>query len=295
MGGPIQVDATGELPTHLAGFAKWDKVRLDVTTVSHDATLESVLGHETTHVFLDRLSDLRLADKFNSTRFFHEGVASYAEYHLFQPSQPVDVYYAVAAVMHARKLVDFDEIVDDERFSARHDLELAYPLGLVFIECLVERYGEPSVGRLVRALAREDAPRDLEGLDLWRDTFRACGYNLDDVLGAFFARLDREVEQRRAWIDSIPRPRAVLEVQEDVLELKVLVDDSQDWMPTCRFRHSETTPQLLFLDGYLDEENNCRMRRSMFPSGVAWYQVGVISGEGHVLYEPWRGTALESR
>lgn len=294
-GAPIDVDATEALPSHLAGFAQWDKLRLDLNALPAKTSLESVLAHETAHVFLERLSDSRLTQKLNSTRFFHEGVASYVEYHLFDARQPVDVFYSVAAVMRSRKLVNFDEMVDDEKFARRHDPDLAYPLGLVFVESLIERYDRQAIANLARAMDRDDAPEGLEGLELWRDTFQACHYNLDDVLDAFFARLDREVEQRQAWIDSLPRPRAVLEFDPLIIELKVIMSETEGWNPVCRFRSSLDTPQALYINGYLDEDKVCFMPSSSFPAGVVWYQIGVTHRDGHTIYEPWRSATMRSQ
>ena len=40
-------------------------------------------------------------------------------------------------------------------------------------------------GSSLRAMAREDAPRDLAPLEFWQDTLQACGYNLEEVISTW--------------------------------------------------------------------------------------------------------------
>ena len=62
---------------------------------------DAVLGHETAHVYLDQLSDYRLAASFDSTRWFHEGLASYVEYRFFRTPEALAKFRRSAAVTHA--------------------------------------------------------------------------------------------------------------------------------------------------------------------------------------------------
>jgi ABC-type transport system involved in multi-copper enzyme maturation permease subunit len=291
-GDPIVVDATSLLPRH-AGIAFWDKIRLDLSTTDDYETLKSILGHETCHVFLERLSDSRLTEQMNSTRFFHEGVASYVEYHLFSPKQGVDALHSVAAVMHSRDEVDFSEMIDSDLLSARRDTDLVYPLGEIFVEACIERYGEPAIGKLVRALVREDAPRGLSGQDFWRDVFQACNYSLDDVLDEFFAKLDADVEEYQELIDTLPRLRG--EFSYDALNVYVIIhwESIDGWMPVCRFRQSEDTPSRQYLPGERTLDELFSMDRSSFPGSSLWYQIGLSDGKGRVIYEPWLRVTLD--
>ncbi len=291
-GATIVVDATSFLPRH-AGVAYWDKIRLNLAVTDNNETLRSILGHETSHVFLERLADSRLADQINSTRFFHEGVASYVEYHLFNPEQHVDSLRSVAAVMHSRDEVEFAEMVDARLLSARRDTDLVYPLGEIFVEALVERYSEPAMGNIVRALVRDDAPKNLTGLELWRDVFQACNYNLDDVVDEFFAKLDMEVERHRELIDRLPRLRGVFSHDNAFVYVNVRWEPLDGWEPVCRFRQSEDESDRLYLLGESDEGDLFGQDRSSFPGSSLWYQLGLSDGNSRVIYEPWLQVTLD--
>ena len=184
-GEPVVVDATSTLPRH-AGLAYWEKIRLNLAASEERSMLQSVLGHETAHIFLERLSDSRLSEQFNSTRLFHEGVATYVEYALFPAGRDVAESRRVAAVMRDRDEVHIEELTDNSLLVARRDSNLVYPLGELFVAELADRHGQAAIGKIARAMAREDAPEGLAGLELWRDVFQASGYNFDRVLDGFY-------------------------------------------------------------------------------------------------------------
>lgn len=288
----ILVDAASLLPRH-AGLAYWDKIRLDLSSSDDIETLRSILGHETTHVVLDRVSDARLQEQLNSTRFFHEGVASYVEYHLFESEQPVDVLRSVAAVMHERGEVKFAELVDNEELCARRDTNLVYPLGEVFVEALISRYGRAAVPRIVRALVRDDAPDHLRGLDLWRDVFQASGYNLDDVLDEFFAMLDAEVVRHRRLIDRLPRMRGAFDQDNDWVYVQILGEPIEGWSPVCRFRQAVDSADRFYFAGLCNEPRLFYQNRDLFRGASVWYQLGLSDGKGRVIYEPWLEVTLD--
>ena len=291
-GAPIIVDATNALPRH-AGLAYWNKIRLNLTVSEHQATLQSILGHEATHVFLERMADSRLVDHFNSTRFFHEGVASYVEFDLFETEHGVETLRSVAAVMRARKEVKIEELVNSQLLSARRDTDLVYPLGEVFVAALVDRHGTAAIGNIARKLARADAPKDLTGLELWRDVFQACGYSFDQLLNDFFARLDKEVERHRGLIDNLPRLRGVVTSNEDWVMVQVHWKPLDGWKTRCRFRQSEDTPSQLYLEGRSQDQDLFYQDRDAFPEAGLWLQLGISDGKGRVIYEPWLQVRLD--
>jgi ABC-type transport system involved in multi-copper enzyme maturation permease subunit len=291
-GNPIVVDATTRMQRH-AGLAYWDKIRFDLSTTDDYETLKAILGHETCHVFLERLSDSRLAEKMNTTRFFHEGVASYVEYHLFNPQQGVDTLHSVAAVMHSRDEVDFTEMTDSDLLTARRDTDLVYPLGEIFVEACVERYGEPSIGNIVRALVRQDAPKGLSGQEFWRDVFQACNYSLDDVVDEFFAILDADVEEYRELIDTLPRLRGAFSYDDVSVYVIVQGESLEGWEPICRFRQAADTSAHQYLSGDRVGDDFFFEDRSSFPGSSLWYQLGLKDGKGRQIYEPWLRVTLD--
>ncbi len=285
-GEPVVVDATSTLPRH-AGLAYWEKIRLNLAASEERSMLQSVLGHETAHVFLERLSDSRLSEQFNSTRLFHEGVATYAEYALFPAGRDVAESRRVAAVMRDRDEVHIEELVDNSLLVARRDSNLVYPLGELFVAELANRHGQAAIGKIARALAREDAPEGLAGLELWRDVFQACGYNFERVLDGFYQRLDQEVERHRQFIDHVPRPRAAVESDEDFVRVRVIWKAAEGWQTVCRFRRQEDDPERFYFGGVPEEKDTFLAWRGDFPDAEVWYQVGVSHADGTTICEPW--------
>ncbi|NLS97339.1 MAG: ABC transporter permease [Planctomycetaceae bacterium] len=291
-GEPIVVDATSLLPRH-AGLAYWDKIRLNLAVSEELPELESILGHETAHVFLERLSDTRLTEQFNSTRFFHEGVASYVEYELFDSGRDVAGLRRIAAVMRDRNEVDMEELVDNSLLAARQDGNLVYPLGELFVAELVARHGEAAVGKIARAMAREGAPENLSGPELWRDLFQACGYDFEGLVDAYYARLDAEVERCRDFVDGVPRIRGALESDDELVTVSIHWEAADDWQPVCRFRQEEEAAERFYMDGLETEEGTFVAWRDDFPSSTVWYQVGLRHADDTVIFEPWVSVKLK--
>ncbi len=287
----VLADMTGSF-TRYAGLAYWEKVQIDLTTSERAETLQAVLAHETTHVYLDQLSDSRLSDCFNSTRFFHEGVASYVEYRLFQPERAIDSLWSVAAVVRAREQVHFFELVDDKRFRVRNDADLVYPLGELFVEALVHCFGQQSVGKVTRALARDDAPKGLSGLELWQDVFQACDYNLETVLDTFYEKLDEQVERHKELIQLLPRVKGAVERIDEFIVVYAIWEPVEGWSTVCRFRHAEGSPSRRYMYAEYSDIDTFVISPDHFPARVCWYQLGLRDGEGRVIYEPWHKVPL---
>ena len=285
--GQISVDMSSHIARH-AGLAYWKTIRLDLLVSDQPDKLRAVLGHETTHVFADRVSNSRLNDAFNSIRFFHEGLASYVEHRLFGSEETVASLRSVAATMRHRRLVQFDELVDDNKFRRKHDTNLVYPLGEVFVAALVDRYGDPAPAALLRSFGRKDAPERLAGVELWQDTFQAAGFNLDETIDAFYARLDSLVDEHRDFIESLPRPRGAVRFDGTLIGVEVLADPPDGWEVACRFRQEADDADYQYLTGYADDTHTFWIHRDALPGPTFWYQVGLReTGGERVIFEPW--------
>jgi len=288
--GRIVVDMTDALPRH-AGVAHWKKVQMSLPYDSAHAdvsALAAVLGHETTHVYIDHLSRSRLNHQFNSTRFFHEGLASYVEYRLFLPTAKLASSRRVAAVMRARGDVKFEELVDDEALSLKRDGDLVYALGEVFVAALVKRRGDAAPGELLRAFARDSAPKNLERLALWQDTFQAAGYNLSDVTDEFFAELDRAVAEHRTFVNSVPRLQGAVRQSADNIMVRGSHKGNAPGTMVCRFRSRGDTDSRFYEKPDPDSAGTFQVDRNRYAERSFWYQLGwEIDEVSQPLYEPW--------
>jgi hypothetical protein len=284
----IMADLTGSSP-HTAGLAHWKQVQIDLTTAASGIDeLAAVFAHETTHVYIDHESKDRIAEDFNATRFFHEGLATYVEYHLFRRPDQLARLRRVAATMHARHEVTFEELIDGEALTRKRDPDLVYPLGELFVAALIKRYGEASVGQVVSAFARPGAPAGLHGAELWRDVFQAWGGNLSEVEDSFFAGLHQAAAEHRSYIDSLPRLRGAVQREAGYIVVRASYQGRQSGTIVCRFRPNATTPER-FYDYVSDEAGGVfRIRSGRFPDRSFWYQLGWIApGASQAIYEPW--------
>ena len=290
----IAADLTGSAP-RTAGIAHWKTVQMDLAAVGRDpVSLVAVLGHETTHVYIDHESRSHLEDDFNSTRFFHEGLASFVEYHLFRPASSLASIRRVAAVMHARQQVKFEELIDDRALTEKLDTDLVYPLGEIFVAALVDRYGDSAPGKVVKAFNRPNAPKSLTGLALWQDVFQACGYNLSAVEDGFYRLLDQAVAEQRRFIDSIPRLRSAVVSDARRILLSYSYEARVQGMVVCRFRPRADTPARLYEYAYAEQGKEFSVNASGYTSPSFWYQIGWRTpGASQPVWEPWVETLKE--
>jgi ABC-type transport system involved in multi-copper enzyme maturation permease subunit len=285
--GQISVDMSSYIARH-AGLAYWKTIRLDLSASDEPDRLRAVLGHETTHVLADRVSNSRLTHAFNSIRFFHEGLASYVEHRLFGTAETVARLRSVAATMRHRRLVEFEELMDNDSFRGKHDTDLVYPLGEIFVAALVDRYGDEAPAALLRSFGREEAPERLAGVELWQDMFQAAGYNLDETIDAFYARLDALVDEHRAFVETLPRPRGAVRFETDYVGVRIIAEVPDGWQPICRFRQEAGDEDFQYLQGVAGAENTFWIAGNELPGPTFWYQVGLRETSGErVIFEPW--------
>jgi hypothetical protein len=284
----IEADLTGSAP-RTAGVAHWKTVQMDLAAAGNDAeALTAVLGHETTHVYIDHEGQSRLEEDFNSTRFFHEGLASYVEYHLFRPTNQLSSLRRVAAVMRSRREVTLEELLDSDALTLKRDTDLVYPLGEVFVDALVQRYGESAPGKVVKAFARPNAPRSLHGVALWQDVLQACGYNLSAVEDVFYAELDRALAEQRQFVENLPRLRGAVMYQPGQVTLRAAYDGRAPGRVVCRFRSSAETPARLYHYAFSAEGDVFSVSNAHLPHRSFWYQLGWrVRGASQTIWEPW--------
>jgi hypothetical protein len=202
-GAPIVVDLCDESAVH-AGLAAWKKIRMDITR-GEPAYLLHVLRHETTHVLAARVSDRRLDDHARSAQFFSEGHADYVAERLAPDAKRLAGTRRLAATAWERLRINFDDLSSSEVFGRVHDERLNYALGESWVHALVTSCGEAAPGAVLRALARDGAPRDLVGAALWRDTLQAAGCDLERVNATWERQLAEVLAQEPAGAAAIPR------------------------------------------------------------------------------------------
>ncbi len=294
----LVIDLTSRSPRH-AGTAYWKRVRMNLAAGSSAPDREAILGHELTHVYISQLSKNKVNERFNSTRFFHEGLASYLEYRLFRKPEALASIRKLAAVAKDRDHIRFEQLVDSGKLSRSHAFELVYPLGELFIAAVVKRYGDDAPEKLIRAFAREDAPAQLNAMTLWEDTFQSCGYNLEEAIATFYELLDEEIKHHRQFLDDLPVIRTEIIRNGDWIGLKFssasegAVNKLRPEQVFCRFRATSDTPESQYLNRFAQNENIIWVQASYFPGKKFWYQTGLKAPALMApIMSPWKRSPI---
>lgn len=290
-GVPIVADLTARERSH-AGSAYWNKIRMNLADSDDPVWLAAVLGHETAHVFASRLTRSRINDAFDSTRFFNEGLASYLEFRLFRPEGSVEGYRRAAGILRTRGEIRIEELVDRAKLMERQDPDMVYAAGESFVAATVKLYGDGAPGKLLRALGREGGPRNLAGLELWRDAFQAAGYDLDAAIDEFFALLDASARENRGLASRLPRIRPEVSVGARRATIRVTQAPPPGWAPICRFRAGPRVDPREYRRAEEDGAGEFSIPRAALPPEGFGYQVGWADGSGDIaIYEPWARVA----
>ncbi len=285
--GAITVDTTSLLARHNAGQAYWKKVRMRLGDDADENA--AVLGHETTHIYLDLLSEFRASQSFESTRFFHEGLASYVEFRFFRTPERLKGFRRAGVVADHWERVPFELLAKDADFGRSRNPDLVYPLGELFCAAIVASYGDEALPKIARALGRRDAPKGLEAADLWQDALQSCGFSLEKVLAEWRASLDRLAEEDREFLATLPRVQATVEVANTELIIRPAFDGVAPGSLVCVCRPSDDAAEYEYDYPARGEDGTFRVPRALFARGTFWYQLGWrVDGAAMSLLDSWK-------
>ena len=300
---PIQIDMTGASQRHL-GTAYWNKLKIDLMAHDDTASLRRTLGHETTHVILESLSDNQLRENFGSTRFFHEGVATYVERRFFaedlesesesesESNETTSNNRLGAAVLASRKEANFERLIDDAQLRQEHDTFLAYELGEVFASAVVERFGDDSLGKLARSLAEKKHSEGLSGVALWRSVFQASGYSLSEAVDEYYQLLEQAMQRHAETIAKLSELHPIIEASDGVLLLSIDVEPPPSWQIVIRFRASAAAMDDEYWMQTVDEDGIVTVSTEKFVGRSAWYQVGYRLPSEMPIFQTWQTVRL---
>lgn len=290
----ITVDLSSPLASHNAGQAYWKKIRMALPEKENGEEKEAkgerealaILGHEVTHVFIDQITQGRLEESFDSARWFHEGLASYVEFRFFRDDTGATAYRRWVALASRWNEVEFAEMVENSVFSSLRDPFLAYPAGYLWVDSLVRVYGDEAPAKLLRAIGREDGPRKLEGLALWRDACLAAGYDLERVRSDFRSQLKtlrNEFEKELAVFPEITSGSAVRRGENIIIQPEL----PEGWDKTlpenarliCRVRPRPDADPAQWRYGKLGEDRTFAVPALNFLKAGIGFQVGWKFGD----------------
>jgi len=283
----IVVDLASPVMTHASGQTTWTKIRIPLTNESAFRDLQMILGHETAHVFIEQLSEGRATTHFNETRFLHEGLATHVELTLFGTDEDRTRNRREVAGAWSRGKVPLEELTDDAALGRKREPYLVYPLGSVFARVLIETQGRNAPARLLRAMARKDAPNGLKGAAFWRDTMQAASLNFDRVAAAYDAACASTMEEEKQFVTSLPRLTATVRIVHEDIVVQPKFDGKAPGKIVCFTESNDPlAPQFEALQRHDDGTFTWPLQRS--PSGVFRYLLGWRTDQTRVVvFEPW--------
>ena len=186
---PILADLTDDSDDHL-GIAGWKKLRMKQDALYDPEQRSHVFVHETAHVIASAASDRRLQDHATYTGFFSEGLAEWVSYEILELETQRQALRVLAAVAWQRFDLRFGDFMYAPSFRTRFDENLIYALGEAWVSTLATVCGNQAPGAVLQAMARPDAPQQLQGNAFWRDNLQASGCDLTAVNGRFALAMD---------------------------------------------------------------------------------------------------------
>lgn len=295
----IVVDLTSTLGSHNAGQAHWKKIRMTLPSEGGTPEATAILGHELTHVLIDQITRARISDDFNTTRWFHEGLASYVEHRFFREEEASRRALIPLAVASAWGEVDFAELVDNEELSKLRDPFIVYPAGSLWVDALVTIHGDDAPARLLRAVNREGAPRKLSGLTFWRDTCTAAGFDLERIRSQFRSKLAQLRTENEAMTESFPEiTEATANRSSDrgIVVTPILPDEYPAGTKiVCRARPAIDAPIYRYRYGRLEtgQTNDVTFSPIDFFNPEFQVQFGVVLPEMNSVFGEWITVKVE--
>ncbi len=215
--GRVVVDLSSPVASHAAAQTDWTKIRFPMDGRLPTKDRPHVLRHEVTHVIIEQLSDGQALRHFDAMRSFHEGMATYVETQSAQPGYPQqerEREEKSAALAWSRGAVPLDDVLNAAQLARHRDEFLVYPLGLVWVETLIEVGGVEMPALLLQTLRTKPPQPGLVGRELWRHLFAQTGHSWERAEAVFENRMAELVKQHQKLIDRLPRLSAQVKGDE---------------------------------------------------------------------------------
>ena len=280
--GVLGVEAPLTLDVELAGGGRYHAGRYTGGKIrmawDHEAPV--TFAHELTHAYAHAVAGDGLHRHHDHLRFFNEGLAMWVAERAVGTSTASDPFRAWAGAIHTLGHHHFDPLTEDRQRARVLDPFEPYPLGLAFVEALVDAHG-PEAPRCVLTQVGLLPDEDLMGLAVWYRMMAGCRFDLPAVLTAYERRLATYAQRWPAPV----RLRSVTPATE--LGDPVLQVDERPGEPlVCRFR-SRTDAKPADLDERRVEAGRCEVGTIDTHRDTISYPLGLRLPTGWVVYGPW--------
>lgn len=292
----IVADLTEQSSEHL-GIAGWQKLRIERGILDDPLLRAHVLNHETVHVLAASASRRRLGEHGEDGQFFVEGLAEWAAHQILDYPESREGLLDLAAAAWQRFDLRFDDMLSRSAFVARHDEWLTYALGYAWMEALAATCGVDAPGEAVRAMGREDTPKDLSGRRFWQQILQLIGCDLSAVN----ARFALAMSEHTVSPAGIPRVRGgPFNVSDELLVFEVSlepVDPGRTYRVAVRVRDSADTGRLSVVQRSAEIESGQPTLIYVPNNGLSGesfqYQLGVAFAKDQPMYfEQWQEAGL---
>lgn len=188
----IQTDLTQKL-AHAAGLASWKTIKMDLS-INDEQFDRHVLSHETVHVFQGVESNRAMMEARGHTKFFTEGMADYVAQITTPYTAVKEINETVGAVSWKLQKIRFEDIIDYNNFQEKFNPELVYTMGSLWSEAMAETCGIESLGDVLRAMGRDNAPRGLPGKVFWQDSLQHIKCELESVNSSWRKLMQQQID-----------------------------------------------------------------------------------------------------
>ena len=277
------------------GIAAGSRIRMGLLN-QDDKRLQYILAHESTHVIQDRESDGRLVERGAFTRFFVEGSAEWVAYEA-GPNLDDERRQSriVAAATWSRHRLELEDVVDETRLHERFDTTLVYSLGETWTDAIAQACGRRSIGALMRAIGREEAPEEVDALGIWQDALQHIGCSEAEVRVRWERAMTALAEEEHAAIKTIPRMGAgVIGVEQDHTLVETELDRPSPagaaWSLRVRRGPAASDMEMRSAHGTLESTHRVRFRvpRDMTSDRFELQVCVVPEGGNWSFCEPWQ-------
>ena len=246
---------------------------------------DEIFAHELTHAYADKLSAQRMRKHHNAMRFFNEGLAMWVAERVVSSKTETDTHRAWAGALYTLNHHPIDLLMDDASRALRYDQFEPYPLGLTFVEALVDAHGVPSLPCVLRAAAELPKSRQVAGVAIWARFAEQCKLNFTRIDDAYEARLRRYAEK---W--PVPETELLGQPAWRGGELLIVLPRGPLNGPRrkCRFRSRLAASAAdIDQDDVQPVSSYCRVRSIISATNTVSYQVGVDLPDGWTAFTRW--------
>lgn len=243
------------------------------------------LAHELAHAYAHRIVGPPLLRHHAHLRFFNEGLAMWVADTAVGTSTSSDAFRAWAGAIWELDHHHFDALTEDARRAREYDPFEPYPLGLVFVEALVQTHGR-DVLKTILGQIRILPDDKYTGRTIWYRIARASGIDLQSVLRNYEILLTGYAER---WpSNAAPRYATAMKVNG---ELVLFVGRHAQPGLICRFR-SRQDARPADLQERPVRNGVCNVAVYDAAKNTIGFQIGQKVHGGWVAYGPWTETGV---